>query len=269
MRFGITVPNFGPFFDPRVVADLGRAADEHGWDGFFVWDHIHGVWERGMPTADPWVLLTATVLATERIRIGPLVTPVPRRRPWKLARETVSLDHLSGGRLTLGVGLGYPPDLEYGALGEEPDDRVRAGKLDEGLEVLTRLWSGKPCDFAGEHFRLDDVVFAPRPLQDRIPIWVAGVWPTRAPFRRAARWDGTFPIGEDGMGLRVDAFRECAAFLREKRSGGGAFDLVAGRPVDSIDEIAGYAEAGATWWMESDMEPDDLMARIRAGPPDA
>ena len=143
MKFAINVPNFGPYADARLTASLAREAEQRGWDGFHVWDHIHGEGQTGAPTADPWILLAAVALATERIRIGTMVTPVARRRPWKLARDTVTLDRLSDGRLTLGVGLGYPADLEFTALGEEADDRVRAEKLDEGLDLLAALWSGE------------------------------------------------------------------------------------------------------------------------------
>ena len=149
MRFAINVPNFGTYSDPRTAADLAREAEDAGWDGFFVWDHILGAREWQVPIADPWVLLSAVAMRTERIRLGPMVTPIPRRRPWKLARETVTLDHLSRGRLVLGVGLGFPPDAEFEQFGEDGDPRVRAAKLDEGLAVLTGLWSGQPFRLRG------------------------------------------------------------------------------------------------------------------------
>jgi len=203
MRFAINVPNFGTYSDARVAAELAREAEDAGWDGFFVWDHILGAREWQVPIADPWVLLAAVAMQTERIRIGPMVTPLPRRRPWKLARETVTLDHLSGGRLILGVGLGFPPDAEFEQFGEESDARVRAGKLDEGLAVLVGLWSGEPFRFEGRHYQVAETVFLPRPVQQpRIPVWVGAVCPNRPPLRRAARWDGVFPIrmaGQDEM----------------------------------------------------------------------
>ena len=139
VRFGISVPNFAEYADPRLLTALAREAEAAGWDGFFLWDHILIERSWRMPMADPWVALAAIAAATERIRLGPLVTPLARRRPWKVARETVTLDHLSGGRTILGVGLGHPPEAEYAAFGEEPDARVRALKLDEGLDVLTGL----------------------------------------------------------------------------------------------------------------------------------
>ena len=172
MRFGISVPNIG---DLGTLIELGVEADRADWDGYFVWDHMRFHEGFPVPVFDPWVALGAIAARTERVRIGTLVTPVARRRPWKLARETVTLDHLSGGRAILGVGLGYPPDADLELLGEERDDRVRAAKLDEGLEVLTRLWSGEPFDLGGEYFQVRETQFQPAPLQrPRIPIWVAG-----------------------------------------------------------------------------------------------
>ena len=155
MRYAVNVPNFEDYGDARTVAGLAADAEAAGWDGFFVWDHLAFVKAWRLRIADPWVLLTAVALATERLRLGPMVTPLPRRRPWKLARETVTLDRLSGGRLVLGVGLGEPPEDEYGSFGEPTDPVVRAAMLDEGLEVLTRLWSGETVSFQGRHYRAD------------------------------------------------------------------------------------------------------------------
>ncbi|MGZ8610784.1 MAG: LLM class flavin-dependent oxidoreductase [Actinomycetota bacterium] len=167
MRFGISVPNIG---DLPTLLELGTMTEAMGWDGFFLWDHSRFMKEFPVPVFDPWVVLAAVAERTGRIRLGPLVTPLARRRPWKVARETVTLDHLSGGRLILGVGLGYPADAEFELLGEDPDARVRAEKLDEGLEILTRLWSGEPVSFDGRHHHVRDTTFAPAPLQrPRIP----------------------------------------------------------------------------------------------------
>src|SRR5947209_17503121 len=149
MRFGVTVPNFGPYFQPRTLAALAAEAEAAGWDGFFLWDHVLF---GDMPAVDPWVALSAIALATERIRLGPLVTPLPRRRPVKLARETVSLDHLSGGRLILGAGNGVL-SWELDDLDEEADLRTRAAMLDEALAVLTGLWSGRPFSHQGAHYK--------------------------------------------------------------------------------------------------------------------
>lgn len=278
MRFGVSVPNFAPFDDLSRLVELAREAEANGWDGFFLWDHIH--WTRltpsQPPTLDPWVALAAIAAATERIRIGTMITPVARRRPWKLARETVTLDHLSAGRLILGVGLGHPPEEEFGALGEPAGDRVRARRLDEGLDVLAGLWSGEPFSYQGEEYTLRDVTFLPKPVQQpRIPVWVAGVWPNKAPFRRAARWDGAFPImvGEAGfLWPSAEDVSELASFIREQRTAAGAYDIAIGRPLNvddpaqARDFVATYESAGATWWMESQFDPDALSARLRQGP---
>ena len=171
MQHGIYVPNFGEETSVRSLATLAHEAEEAGWDGFFIWDHILYSKSSSLPMVDPWIALAAMAMTTERIRIGTTVTPLPRRHPWKLARETASLDHLSNGRLILGVGLGYPPDAEFSHFGEEANDRIRAAKLDEGLHVLAGLWSGKPFRHDGEHYHIKKMTFLPPVLQvPRIPI---------------------------------------------------------------------------------------------------
>ena len=246
------------------------------------WDHVQWfVPGERVPMVDPWIALAAVAVATSRIRLGPMVTPVPRRRPWKLARETVTLDHLSGGRLILGVGLGDPVATEFGAFGEETDAPRRAGLLDEGLAVLTGLWRGEPFSFQGEHFQIRDARCWPPPVQSpRIPIWVAGLWPNRPPQRRAARWDGVFSIKPrtDNSGtLTPDEVRELIAYVRSQREADAAFDVVvygatpADDPGRAAELVAPYAEAGLTWWQESlsgFRGPLELTrARIRQGPP--
>src|SRR5829696_3042689 len=184
MRFALNLPNFGPYGDIGAMADLGRLAEDRGWDGFFVWDHVTWLRDDPQPVADPWILLTAVALATTHLRVGTMVTPVARRRPAKLAREAASLDRLSGGRLTLGVGLGSPLDDEFVAVGEPGDPKLLAVRLDEGLDVLAAAWSGEPVDFHGTTTHVDGVTFLPRPVQrPRIPLWVGGTWPRRAPLR--------------------------------------------------------------------------------------
>jgi alkanesulfonate monooxygenase SsuD/methylene tetrahydromethanopterin reductase-like flavin-dependent oxidoreductase (luciferase family) len=228
------------------------------------------------------VLLTAVALATERLRLGPMVTPLPRRRPWKLARETVTLDRLSGGRLVLGVGLGEPPEDEYGSFGEPTDPVVRAAMLDEGLEVLTRLWSGETVSFQGRHYRVDQVAFQPTPVQrPRIPIWVAGAWPRPGPLRRAARFDGSCPLKVDATGelatLEPDELRQLLAVVRRHRADPAApFDVLLGGttppdPAAARAMLEPLAEAGMTWWQETvDPRQTDLATfrrRVRQGPP--
>jgi len=237
VRYGVSVPNFGVGVDARAITELAREAEEAGWDGFFLWDHLLAFSPGSVPVVDPWVALTAVALSTSRLRLGPMVTPLPRRRPVKLARETVSLDHLSGGRLILGVGIGAMP-YEWNYLGEEPDARVRGAMLDKGLEVLAGLWSGEPFDHHGEHYRVAGdppeqdwrAIFYPPPLQrPRVPIWVAGTWAVKAPFRRAARWDGAFPMKVEGGGIvpmTPEDAREVARYVAANRAGDGPFELV-------------------------------------------
>jgi alkanesulfonate monooxygenase SsuD/methylene tetrahydromethanopterin reductase-like flavin-dependent oxidoreductase (luciferase family) len=290
MRYAINIPNFGDFADPRLVADLARRAEEAGWDGLFVWDHITHHKELRRQIADPWVLLTAAALATTRIRLGTMITPVARRRVSKLAREVTTLDRLTGGRMILGVGLGAPLDDEYGSFGESTDPKLLAAKLDEGLFGLNELWSGDPVTFRGHHVVLDDVAFAPVPVQrPRVPIWVGGNWPAKPPMRRAARWDGAAPIlktqGLDPAGDRrppqLDAatVREIDAFLRGCREEAGRaaepFDLIvsgSSEPETAADVVGSIGAAGATWWQECAWDDrleraKPMLRRVEAGPP--
>jgi probable F420-dependent oxidoreductase len=273
MKFAINVPNFGEYSDARLTAELAQTAEDAGWDGFFVWDHINASFEPGSPMADPWVLLTTIALATERIRIGTMVTPLARRRPWKLARETASIDRLSGGRLILGVGLGFPPDQEFTALGEEADDRQRAEKLDEGLDVLTGLWSGDRFSFDGEHYAVSDVQFLPTPVQQpRIPIWVAQMYPHRRPLRRAARWDGLVPMHETDMFPTPAQVDEAMSLALSHRTTDGPFDVsvpivLSGDRSAVRQLVRDYEAAGTTWLQVSAFSLDDLRAQIAAGPP--
>jgi alkanesulfonate monooxygenase SsuD/methylene tetrahydromethanopterin reductase-like flavin-dependent oxidoreductase (luciferase family) len=229
--------------------ELAARAEELGWDGFFLWDHIR----YRAPTHDVldcWVALSAIATATERIRIGPMVTPISRRRPHKLARETVTLDHLSGGRLTLGVGLGGDRSGELGPFGEETDPKARARLLDDGLAKLAGYWAGE---------------FEPAPVQSpRIPVWVASRWPNRRPLRRAARWDGLFPIDLP----EPDALSELAAEVSDLRDDPDApFDLVV--EIDPGKDPPRWEAAGATWVLtsfgQSPLERD-VRAVIEAGP---
>jgi alkanesulfonate monooxygenase SsuD/methylene tetrahydromethanopterin reductase-like flavin-dependent oxidoreductase (luciferase family) len=286
MRFAVNIPNFGDFADPRVVADLARRAEEAGWDGLFVWDHLVHHKELRREIADPWVLLTAAALATSRVRLGTMITPVARRRVGKLAREVTTLDRLTGGRMILGVGLGAPLDDEYGSFGDTTDPKQLAARLDEGLFVLNELWSGDPVTFHGQQVVVDDVAFAPVPVQrPRVPIWVGGNWPAKPPMRRAARWDGAVPIAMTRDITRrppqpdVAFVREVNAFLTESRAEAGRegepFDLLisgASTPESAADVTGPVAEAGATWWQEcgwgehlEHVKP--MLRRVEAGPP--
>src|SRR5262249_16514818 len=195
----------------------------------FVWDHINVGWPD--PVADPWIALAAMACATKRIRLGPLVTPLPRRSPWKLARETVTLDHLSGGRLILGVGLGADVFGEISTFGGPLDDKLRAEVLKEGLAILPGLWSGEKFSFAGRHYQVGQTQFLPVPRQQpRIPIWLAGTWPRKNPFRRAARYDGIVPMsGNIETQLTSSDIRDIARFIAERRTSADQFDIVMAR----------------------------------------
>lgn len=234
-----------------------------------------------MPITDPWLLLAAVALRTSRVRLGPMVTPLPRRRPWKLAREAVTLDHLSRGRIILGVGIGR--GAEYRCFGETDDARAHGAMLDEGLAVLEGLWSGEPFSFSGAHYQVEGAYFLPRPVQAHIPIWVAGIWPNKPPFRRAARWDGLFPLGR-GLSFTEQmtpaAIGEAAAYTRSHRAterAAAPLDLahwgISGDDDPGADRalVEGYAAAGVTWWVENFNNERGTLeaqrARIRKGPP--
>ena len=198
MRSGLFIPLFDALADPAVVARLSAEAEQAGWHGVFVWDNLR-FQEPVVDVADPWITLAAIATATERIRLGPMVTPLARRRPVKVARETATLDRLSGGRLTLGVGLGSDHFArEYSITGEELDDRRRARMLDESLEILAAAWSGEPVHHRGEHYTVEGMRFLPRPVQrPGVPVWVAGYYGKPRPVRRAVRYQGFFPLGLD------------------------------------------------------------------------
>ena len=274
MRFGVDVSNFGDYANPGTIAELARDAENAGWDGFFVFDHILPT-DAGTPLHDPWITLAAVATATSRIRIGPMVTPLPRRRPWKLARETVTLDHLSRGRLILGVGLGGPPEREFERFGESSDPRVRAERLEEGLEILTELWSGRPLVFEGKHYNLSGPQFLPSPLQvPRIPIWVGAKWRNRTPLRRAARWDGVFPIPHQGETIRPDDLKTVISYVQHHRGSLKDYEvIVADHDGErSPQALAAYSESGLTWWLQRAHYPwtrslDETRMVIRRGPP--
>ena len=279
MQSAIDLPLFGPFSNPSLVADLAHEAEEAGWNGFFVWDHINYTLSSSsepLAIADPWIVLAAIAQRTTSIKLGPMVSPLPRRRPWKLARETATLDHLSGGRLVLGVGLGSDDDGEYSVFGEPTDARVQGAMLDEGLAILTRLWSGEEVIFQGQYYQLSPVQFRPTPVQrTRIPIWVAGIWPHKKPFRRAAQFDGVYPQ-RSGRPLTPEDLREVLAFLQTQRRQPEPFEVLAyGRTSGTnttadAAHVAAFAQAGATWWLEHfapKLSVEQVRERIGQGPP--
>lgn len=275
MRYGFVMP----FGDARAAADLAARAERAGWDGFFVWEPVWG-W-------DAWVSLTAAAMRTERIRLGTMLTPLSRMRPWKLASETANLDHLSGGRVTLAVGLGAP-DSGFLNFGEVTDRRTRAELLDEGLAIVTGLWRGEDFAFKGKHYTVNTAGIptgrAPALQQPRIPIWVVGAWPSERSMERALRYDGLIPSarGEDGQMRQVtpDELREAVAYVAARRAATTPFDVVVegttpgDNPAAARAAVMPWAEAGATWFLEamwSAPEQGDwaeaVRRRVEGGPP--
>lgn len=265
MHVGVNIPTFGEFADIEVIAELAVRAEATGWDGFFVWDHV--IWPWSDELADPSVALTAVALSTRRIRFGPIVTPLPRRRPAKVARELATLDQLSGGRVILGAGAGGFRQ-EFDDLGESADPAARAAQLDEALAVLAGLWSGKRFNFTGDHYQVRDTRFRPTPASEpRIPVWIGGQWPRQGPLTRALRWDGYVPIKADGTAIRPADAHAIAERLRLAERPG--FDLVV--TTGAAGALAEYAAAGVTWWLETPkpwaVSLADMRSRIEAGPP--
>jgi alkanesulfonate monooxygenase SsuD/methylene tetrahydromethanopterin reductase-like flavin-dependent oxidoreductase (luciferase family) len=274
MKYGFVLP----MGDARTAADFAHEAEQAGWDGFFVWEPVWGI--------DAWVSLAAAAMRTERIKLGTMLTPLSRMRPWKLASETVTLDHLSNGRVILAVGLGAV-DTGFEAFGEVTDRRTRAELVDEGLDILTGLWRGQPFNYEGKHYQVKEATFMPPPApvqQPRIPIWVVGVWPRMRSMRRVARYDGLIPAvqAEDGGRAETtpDAIGEMKAFVAANRAETTPFDIImeGETPGDDHEKAAvtvrPWADAGVTWWMEGmwnvigDPSALELVRqRIRQGPP--
>jgi alkanesulfonate monooxygenase SsuD/methylene tetrahydromethanopterin reductase-like flavin-dependent oxidoreductase (luciferase family) len=273
MKYGFVLPAG----DARTAADFAREAEEAGWDGFFVWEPVWGI--------DAWVCLTAAAMQTSRIRLGTMLTPLSRMRPWKLASETATLDNLSSGRIILAVGLGAV-DTGFAAFGEETDRVRRAELLDEGLDILTGLWRGQPFGYQGKHYQVEPMSFAvpPPPIQrPRIPIWVVGAWPHPKSMRRAARYDGLLPYvpGAPDNGRPTSAdIRAMIDFVGKGRADSTPFDVVmegktpGDNPAEAARIVGSWAEAGVTWWTETMWDAPDgaegremVLRRIQQGPP--
>jgi alkanesulfonate monooxygenase SsuD/methylene tetrahydromethanopterin reductase-like flavin-dependent oxidoreductase (luciferase family) len=266
VHFGLTLPIFNLLADPMMLAELGADAEAAGWDAVFLWDHVY-YRPPAAAVTDPWIAMAAMATRTSRIKIGPMVTPLARRRPQVVARQLVALDYLSGGRVIFGVGLGLDSSGgEFSRFGEETDDKRRAEIFDEGLALMGDLLSGREVDHAGPHFIADKVQFLPRPVNGRVPIWVAARWPNRRPLRRAANHDGVFIIDID----RPTDLEGVLENIEEARAGGlSGFEVVVqGDPSRGCD---GWQEAGATWWLaEFDpftAGPEDVRRVIASGPP--
>jgi alkanesulfonate monooxygenase SsuD/methylene tetrahydromethanopterin reductase-like flavin-dependent oxidoreductase (luciferase family) len=264
-RRGLFLAPFDALASPRALADLGVAAEEAGWDGIFIWDHLlYSAPVRAI--ADPWICLAAIAAATTRIALGPMVTPLARRRPSVVARQAVTLDHLSEGRLILGFGLGDDgPEGELSRFGEEADPVRRGAALTEGLELLTALLSGRSVHHRGERYVADGVTFLPAPHRDTgIPIWLAARWPRRAPVRRAAKYDGLFTIGLEGP-ENITALREWVA---RERSGDAPLEFVV--QAGPGEDPAPWAAAGATWLLTQlgpyRLDLTEVRTVVEAGP---
>ena len=274
MKYGFVLPEG----DARTAADFAREAEQAGWDGIFVYEPVWGI--------DAWISLTAAAMVTERIRLGTDLTPLSRMRPWKLASETATLDHLSNGRVILSVGLGAI-DTGFAEFGEVTDRRTRAELLDEGLDILNGLWHGQPFNYDGKHYQIKETTFNPPPpplQQPRIPIWVVGAWPRMKSMRRVLRCDGVMPatFDPDGRG-RTATPEEVAAmndWIKAHRTATTPFDIViegetpGDNPAEATAIIRRWIAAGATWWIESRWEEtpgrnrrDVVLTRLRQGPP--
>jgi alkanesulfonate monooxygenase SsuD/methylene tetrahydromethanopterin reductase-like flavin-dependent oxidoreductase (luciferase family) len=266
MKFGVILPG------GSAVEQLEQAvlAEESGWDGVFAWEAAYGV--------DPWGLLTAIAARTSRVRLGTMLTPLPWRRPWKVASQVATLDQISGGRAILAVGLGAT-ETDLPRTGEELDLRTRAAMLDEGIDLIRELWA-EHSQYHGVHYDYecarDDLAEVGRPVQERIPIWVVGAWPRPKSMRRVLRCDGVLPQFESGG---PEEMRVLRAWLTSQGVAPG-FDVIAegettaGNQEDDV-RVAGWAEAGATWWLETRWEMphhsaermQQVRERIAAGPP--
>lgn len=276
MQYGFVLP----YGDARTAADLAYVAEQSGWDGFFVWEPVWGF--------DAWVCLAAAAMRTERIRLGTMLTPLSRMRPWKLASETVTLDHLSQGRLILAVGLGAP-DTGFAAFGEATDRKLRAELLDEGLDILTGLWRGQPFTYEGKHYTVKEVSFMPPPppvQQPRIPIWVTGAWPRMKSMQRVLRYDGLLPsvMEPDGKvrDLTPADIREMQAFITANRTDSTPFDIImegstpGDNPAQARAIVQPWVDVGATWWIEGMWDAinqpnvrEAASTRLKQGPPRA
>jgi alkanesulfonate monooxygenase SsuD/methylene tetrahydromethanopterin reductase-like flavin-dependent oxidoreductase (luciferase family) len=263
IKHAMLLPPVGLLSDASVLAEVAVAAERAGWDGVFVWDHVLRPAHEPPQIGDPWIAMAAMAVATSRIRIGPMVTPITRRRPIKLARETITLDRLSAGRLTLGLGLGVDTSRELSGLGEIVDARTRGERLDEGADLLVALWSGELVEFHGRHFVADGVTVLPRPAQrPRIPMWFAARGDARRPVRRAARFEGLVPIEMDERGLA-----EMLDVVVEERGTLDGFD-VAVCP-NGRQQYVAFRDLGATWaFLEPQVGDPRVMEIASASPSD-
>jgi alkanesulfonate monooxygenase SsuD/methylene tetrahydromethanopterin reductase-like flavin-dependent oxidoreductase (luciferase family) len=277
VKHGIFLPPFGELADPRRVARLAADAEQAGWDGIYLWDHMLAV--PGMAVAEAWTTMAAIAMATSRLRLGALVTPLARRRPWVLARQVATLDQLSGGRLVVGIGLGDDGWREFSAFGDETAPRVRGELLDESLEILQGLLTGNALLHAGRHYAVDSPPMLPTPVQDPVPIWAAVRWPNRKPLARAARVQGCFPIFPNAGSRPAPPPADQLVQLRAELAGLGAarsLDIAVCCALHLLPEAerapaaATLAEAGVTWLLEAfapGQDAAEVEAYVHGGPP--
>lgn len=273
MKYGFVL-SYGA---PTDILRLAIEAEDAGWDGVFTWDAIS---IGKTPVYDPWVMMGAIAGVTERVNIGAMILPLARRRPWKVAKEAVTVDHLSDGRLILPVALGVPDDVGFSGVNTDSTDRKeRAERLDEVLEILELGQKGEPFSYEGKHFQVNEMVLLPKPVQERIPVWSVAGWPHERSLARPAKWDGIIPVdmspGKDPFqSVQPEVLREIVAWCSAHHTRDSAFDVVIEGKTDGASDtnyVGAIAEAGATWFIESrwdDTEtPESLLDRIRKGPP--
>jgi alkanesulfonate monooxygenase SsuD/methylene tetrahydromethanopterin reductase-like flavin-dependent oxidoreductase (luciferase family) len=273
MRFGITLPIAGVDGDVRKALDYASMAEKAGWDGVFIEDYVYFAPSKD-PVFDPWITMAGVAARTEKIRMGITVTPLARRRPWMVAKQAATLDHLSGGRLILGIGVGASEDRSFGAFGDPTDINLRAEMTDEALDVILGLWTGRPFSHRGKHYQVNDVTMLPKPVNGhRVTLWIGGGWPRKSVIARAAKGDGAccFKVTAKGMDmLNPSDVREMKAIFTHRPE----FDIVVGgttpgdKPAKARAQVAPLAEAGATWWSEFGYSSaKSLRRRIEQGPP--
>ncbi|NIO36131.1 LLM class flavin-dependent oxidoreductase [Candidatus Bathyarchaeota archaeon] len=277
MKFGLSVIHVWNVKNPaEFLLNLAVAADEAGWDGFFLWDHI--TWFVRAPLMDPWTMLGAMASRTEKLRLGTMVTPLARRRPQVVARQSVTLDHLSGGRAVLGVGLGGDAQ-DYTAFGEEFEYKLLAEKVDEALDVITGLWSGKAVTHRGRHYAVDDVTFLPKPIQEpRIPIWIGGQ--SIGALKRASRYDGWAIVGPhpsaNAKGRSLEQVSKAVRKIKQYRDRNDSFDVVYSMDLPEEERLIKMTaqkadSAGVTWLLEGVFglryTPKQALKRTKKGPP--
>jgi alkanesulfonate monooxygenase SsuD/methylene tetrahydromethanopterin reductase-like flavin-dependent oxidoreductase (luciferase family) len=284
MFHGANLPIIGEFADPVLLTELAVEAEEAGWDGVFVWDTLLFDAQTMPPVLDPWTMLAVIATRTTRVKVGPMVAQLARRPPWDVARQVVTLDRVSEGRLILGAGLGYAAEADFGHFGLAQEARTRAERLDESLQIIAGLCSGEPFQFDGRHFTIASTVFRPRPIQDQVPVWIGGYWPNKGPMRRAARWQGAFPAPQvvptaDGFAAVPFAPADVLTvrrYVEQHRTTDQPFDLVIshGLPLDdpaaAAAEVDAYEQVGVTWivrdWLPWETGPDEVRAQVRRGP---